>query len=136
MSDEYYASGLFLSRMHHGHRRWLLLKNSRRHDWGFPKGHRNNGESDVQCALRECAEETGIALLEICGDPYTLDYEVSGRGLKIVNYYPAETQTDEVQLSKEHTDAQWFEAVDVMKQLPHQSLIRLFKRYLKNEGLA
>ena len=29
-------------------------------EWGFPKGRRNNGENDVQCALREWEEETGF----------------------------------------------------------------------------
>lgn len=28
-------------------------------EWGFPKGRRNNGESDINCALREWEEETG-----------------------------------------------------------------------------
>jgi len=29
-------------------------------EWGFPKGRRNYGESDLDCALREFNEETGI----------------------------------------------------------------------------
>lgn len=29
-------------------------------EWEFPKGRRNPKEKDVDCALRECAEETGI----------------------------------------------------------------------------
>lgn len=30
-------------------------------EWGFPKGRRNYQESDVQCALREFSEETGVS---------------------------------------------------------------------------
>ena len=30
-------------------------------EWGFPKGRRNPGESDMKCAIREFEEETGIA---------------------------------------------------------------------------
>lgn len=29
-------------------------------EWGFPKGRRENGETDFECALREFKEETGI----------------------------------------------------------------------------
>ena len=28
-------------------------------EWGFPKGRRNNGENDINCAVREYIEETG-----------------------------------------------------------------------------
>jgi len=30
-------------------------------EWGFPKGRRNNQETDLDCALREFKEETGIS---------------------------------------------------------------------------
>lgn len=29
-------------------------------EWGFPKGRRNLNESDLECAIRECMEETGL----------------------------------------------------------------------------
>ena len=29
-------------------------------EWGFPKGRRNNGEQDIECAMRECCEETNL----------------------------------------------------------------------------
>lgn len=29
-------------------------------EWGFPKGRRDSGETDLQCALRELREETGV----------------------------------------------------------------------------
>jgi 8-oxo-dGTP pyrophosphatase MutT (NUDIX family) len=34
-------------------------------EWGFPKGRRNFNEVDLQCALREFNEETGISLDKI-----------------------------------------------------------------------
>ena len=37
-------------------------------EWGFPKGRRNRGESDVECAKREFWEETNIT-----DDTYTID---------------------------------------------------------------
>lgn len=46
---------------------FLLMKHARRFD--LPKGHQNPGESDLDCALRELSEETGIGRSEIELDP-------------------------------------------------------------------
>jgi ADP-ribose pyrophosphatase YjhB (NUDIX family) len=40
----------------------LLVRGRKEGKWSFPKGHKKRGESDIQCALRELAEETGILL--------------------------------------------------------------------------
>ena len=44
-------------------RDFLLLKHPKR--WDLPKGHQEAGETDLQCALREMEEETGIAAGDI-----------------------------------------------------------------------
>ena len=46
--------------------------------WSFPKGHSNEGETPIECTLRELAEETGIDEL-----PDPIDYQRIGYG----NYY-------------------------------------------------
>ena len=69
MSDEVRAAGLILCHYIDGKPHWLLLQNSKRLDWGFPKGHQDAGENELQTALRECAEECAIAVLEISGAP-------------------------------------------------------------------
>jgi 8-oxo-dGTP pyrophosphatase MutT (NUDIX family) len=35
-------------------------------EWGFPKGRRDGNESDLECALREMQEETGLTPEDIC----------------------------------------------------------------------
>jgi ADP-ribose pyrophosphatase YjhB (NUDIX family) len=35
-------------------------------EWGFPKGRRNVGETDIACAIREFQEETGLQRHEYC----------------------------------------------------------------------
>ena len=42
---------------------FLLMKHRDR--WDLPKGHLDDDESDVECALRELEEETGIAADDI-----------------------------------------------------------------------
>jgi 8-oxo-dGTP pyrophosphatase MutT (NUDIX family) len=39
---------------------FLLMKHPRR--WDLPKGHLDEGETELQCALRELQEETGISV--------------------------------------------------------------------------
>jgi 8-oxo-dGTP pyrophosphatase MutT (NUDIX family) len=38
---------------------YLLIRDSY-DNWGFPKGHLENGESPAEAALRETGEETGL----------------------------------------------------------------------------
>jgi 8-oxo-dGTP pyrophosphatase MutT (NUDIX family) len=46
---------------------FLLMRHPDR--WDLPKGHVDEGESDLQCALRELVEETGIGEEDIEIDP-------------------------------------------------------------------
>ena len=39
----------------------LMIHRPSYDDWSFPKGKRESGESDENCALREVAEETGFS---------------------------------------------------------------------------
>lgn len=47
---------------------FLLMRHPNR--WDLPKGHVDPGETDIECALRELEEETGIAGPDIELDPY------------------------------------------------------------------
>jgi len=62
--------------------RFLLVKHAQADYWGFPKGHQEIGESDVETALRELAEETGITDCEIHGEIQFVDeytFELDGK---------------------------------------------------------
>ena len=48
-------------------RSFLLMRHGDR--WDLPKGHVDEGETDLECALREFEEETGIARERIELDP-------------------------------------------------------------------
>ena len=54
-------------------------------EWGFPKGRRNNLETDIMCALREFEEETGIdnKSLILVKNLMTFDEIFMGSNLKI-----------------------------------------------------
>ena len=50
-------------------REFLLLKHSHRYD--FPKGHIETGETELECALRELEEETGLTTAQITIDGFS-----------------------------------------------------------------
>jgi 8-oxo-dGTP diphosphatase len=129
-TDPIRAAGLLLRRGHGGAHRWLLLRARKHGEWGFPKGHADPGEDDLACALRECAEECGIALLAVDGIPRRLRYRLGDGRLKQVTYFPARTATSAFALSREHRDGGWFPAREVLDRLPHPSLRALFHGHL------
>jgi 8-oxo-dGTP pyrophosphatase MutT (NUDIX family) len=58
---------------------FLLMKHPDR--WDLPKGHVDPGETDLQCALRELEEETGISESQLNVDPdfvFERHYPVQG----------------------------------------------------------
>lgn len=126
------AAGLLLRRENGKRRTWLLLRNRKRGEWGFPKGHAEGDETDVDCALRECAEESGIALVALDGTPRILRYRLSDGRAKQVVYLPACTNQEHVVLSHEHNRAGWFDARGVIDRMPYESLRALFRAHLRD----
>lgn len=69
-------------------REFLLMEHPKR--WDLPKGHVDPGETDMECALRELDEETGIKADDIRIDPgfrFEHNYVVN---LKRFNNEPAD----------------------------------------------
>lgn len=56
---------MILFRENSGQRLYLLIKNRHGGHWGFPKGHVEAGEDELQAALREVAEEVRIIQVQI-----------------------------------------------------------------------
>lgn len=57
----------------------LLIKDAYR-NWGFPKGHLENGEEAAAAALREISEETGLTDLVMHGRIRDIDWFFRFRG--------------------------------------------------------
>src|SRR5690242_462431 len=72
---------------------YLLIRDSYR-NWGFPKGHVEQGELPDGAALREVSEETGLSDLAMRGLIETIDWHFRFRGRlihKICHFYLMET---------------------------------------------
>jgi 8-oxo-dGTP pyrophosphatase MutT (NUDIX family) len=73
------AGGIVFRRDEVGTVRFLLIRDSY-DNWGFPKGHLEEEESPADAALRETAEETGLADLRLHGPIRLIDWHFRFRG--------------------------------------------------------
>lgn len=90
--------------------------------WNFPKGHFEAGETDIEAALRETEEETGLKKSDLKIIPGFRAYEkfsfkTNDKTIyKNLTLYLAEAKKDEVKISpKEHYGYGWFLYRDALK---------------------
>ncbi|HYG56002.1 MAG TPA: NUDIX domain-containing protein [Burkholderiales bacterium] len=109
--------------------RLLLLRAYK--NWDFPKGMIEAGESELDAAKRETAEETGLADLDFpFGDAHqdTLPYA----GGKVARYFLAETEETDIELPvspelgrPEHHEWRWVSYEEAEELLPPRLAIIL-----------
>lgn len=95
-------------------REFLLMRHNDR--WDLPKGHVDDDESEMQCALRELDEETGITADDIEIVPkfrFTLQYPVydkhrGGHCDKTLVVFLARLKRDVNIAATEHVGFEWF----------------------------
>ncbi len=79
------AGGIVFRRLSDLTPQFLLIRDSY-DNWGFPKGHLEEGETPAEAALRETAEETGLADLVLQGPIRVIDWHFRFRGRHIHKY--------------------------------------------------
>ncbi|MCM1114704.1 MAG: NUDIX domain-containing protein [Clostridium sp.] len=86
------SSGAVVYRNINGDTRFLLIKNKRSANWGFPKGHLEMGETKVDAAKREVLEETGIHIRLHEGFETVSKYKIKNRIDKRVSIFVGTTE--------------------------------------------
>ena len=127
------AAGVILWRGAPAAPEFLLLRNAKHGTWGFPKGHLDEGETLLEAAIREVAEETCIRLGHDELEPEFADacfYRVRGERWKRVVLYLAHAPGNghAFERSDEHDDAGWFGELDALDRLRHEELRRALIR--------
>ena len=116
--------------------RYLLLHHGGDY-WNFPKGTQEKGETDLQTALRELKEETGIKNIKVIDgffDGYDYDFDtkikqgVKEKVYKTVVFFLGEVKDKEIKISNEHIDFGWFDFDTALKRLFYQEGQDLLKR--------
>lgn len=91
--------------------RFLIIRDSYK-NWGFPKGHVEQGERPEDAAVREVREETGVDGLTVRGAIETIDWYFRFRGRlihKVCHFYLMETEREDTnpQRSEGITACRW-----------------------------
>lgn len=84
-ADQEVSAGGVVFRLSDQGTQYLLIKDSY-DNWGFPKGHLEDGETPAEAAARETAEETGLAQLALRGPIRVIDWHFRFRGRHIHKY--------------------------------------------------
>jgi len=114
---------------------YLLLYNvgkTGRGYWGFPKGHIEENESELDAARREIFEETGIGELEfIPGFKEKERFVFRQDGILIhkqVIFFLAQAKTNAIQLSVEHQDFIWLPFEKAVEQATFPSAKQMIQK--------
>ena len=123
-------------------REFLLVRHRYGGHWAFPKGHAEMGETSLQAAKRELAEETGLTLVALRGSPaFEERYLTVKRGQtldKTVTYYLGDVLADQpvVVQAEEVSDFAWLPFDDALARMTYpasQALLREAQAFLKLE---
>jgi|GEM_PF-590035 len=97
------SCGAVVTKVNGSNTQFLLIKNKSNY-WGFPKGHVENAESEIDTALRECYEETGVNV-ELDKDfRIETEYFISTNIFKNVVYFIGKANSSEVIIQEEEVD--------------------------------
>ena len=103
--------------------------------WDFPKGHIDDGETEIQTALRELEEETGIVQVKVVdGFRDTITYTFSGRQEQIgkeVVFFLATTKESKVTLSHEHIDYSWLDFDSAFSRLTYDNARQVLRNAIE-----
>ncbi|MBQ5313286.1 MAG: NUDIX domain-containing protein [Oscillospiraceae bacterium] len=117
----------------------LLIKHSNSGHWSFPKGHVEAGETEVETAIREVFEETGVKADIDIRFREVVTYSPKKDVIKDVIYFFATTECDKTQKQEsEVSEVMWVDIGDALKCVSYRNdkelvtkAIRFYKQHKK-----
>lgn len=131
MSVKTLACGAVIYRKDRGRIHFLLLKHANGSHWSLAKGHTEPGETEIQTALREIDEETGLKVKLKQGFREAIRYSPSAGIEKTVVFFLAKAKGKKLKLQKsEILNAAWLELDDALKLVSHKDTAEVLRRAL------
>lgn len=116
------SCGAIVYRKFHGNTEILLIKHVGSGHWSFPKGHVEEGESEIETAKREILEETGIDVLIDPTFRETVSYSPKKDTQKIVVYFLAKAKNyDFTAQEEEIAQIRWVEIGHAAQLLTYEN---------------
>jgi 8-oxo-dGTP pyrophosphatase MutT (NUDIX family) len=126
------AGGIVFRRLPDDGPRFLLIRDSY-DNWGFPKGHLEDGESPADAARRETIEETGLEDLVLQGPIRVIDWHFRFRGRHIHKYchfflFESPAGEPAPQTAEGITACQWRSLDEALEALSYDNARGVLKR--------
>lgn len=113
----------------------LLVKHNAGY-WDFPKGHVEEGETEIETAIREVKEETNIDIKIEKENKYISEYSPKENVMKTVIYFIGEKVggEDKPQI-EEVSDVEWVDVNKAVERITHQRSKEIMMQVIKDMNL-
>lgn len=132
------SCGALVYRIKDGRIQLLVIRHRMGGHWSFPKGHTEGGETEVETALREVREETGLAIELLDGFREQVSYFPRPGISKDVAYFLGYARDSRTHMQEEEISAlRWVDLSQCHKFLTYSNdklLLSRAKQYLKKNG--
>ncbi len=111
----------------------LLVYEKNRNFWGFPKGHVENGETEIETALREVKEEVGLDVDIDVEKRYTLNYIIRNEIDKTTVLYIAKPKNEKLVVQEnEIENVKWCDFKEALNTLTFENWKELFREVIND----
>ncbi len=111
----------------------LLVYEKNMNFWGFPKGHMEKEENEIETALREVKEEVGIDVKINNKKRYVLNYNIRNEIDKTTVLYVAVPKNDKIIMQEsEIEDAKWCNFEEALNTLTFDDSREMFKQVIED----
>ena len=114
----------------------LVIKQVKGH-WGFPKGHVEKGETEIETALREIKEETNLDV-EIDEKYRYIERYSPEEGIeKDVVFFIANKVGGEIKVQEEEvTETEWLSPEEALERVTYESSKSILKSVISDLGIC
>lgn len=101
-------------------------------EWGFPKGRRNKGETDMECAVREFEEETGVHRDQIRilpSAPRIEEIYVADNNVEYTHYYFVAECASDLELEFDQTNRNQKCEISSIRWFPLTEALQTIREY-------
>lgn len=131
------SCGALVYRIKNGELELLLLKHRFGGHWSFPKGHVEEGETEVETALREVHEETGLTIQLEDGFRQSVEYYPRPNIRKQVVYFLGYADDDRTRRQEEEiSEIRWVPLKSAHREVTFRNdknLINHAKKFLRSK---
>ena len=111
----------------------LVCEKRRNNFWGFPKGHIEHDETEVETAKREVQEEVGLNVEVDESKRYEIKYIVDDRIEKTAVFYVARATSEEITKQEvEIADVKWCEFYEALDLLTYENTKDVLKQVIED----